>query len=96
MISRDNVRDAVSKLKSNKIDEDGRFYLESMIHGTGLLFSAMTCHSYAPTSSIKSSIIPIPQSARANMTNSDKYRSIANYCLLRKLLEYVIIKQLNI
>ena len=91
MTIRDNVRDAVSKLKSSKIDEDGRFYLESMIHGTGLLFSAMICHSYAPTSFIKSSIIPIPMSARANMTDSDKYRSIAISSLVRKLLDYVIV-----
>ena len=80
MISRDDVRDAVSKLKSSKIDEDGRFYSESIIHGTDLLFeyigkllSAMICHSYACcersdlTSFIKSSIIPIPKGARTNL-----------------------------
>ena len=103
MISRDDVRDAVSMLKSSKIDEDGRFYSESIIHGTGLLFeyiskllSAMICHSYAVTSSIKSSIIPIPKGARANLTDSDKYRSIAISSLLSKLLDYVIIKQQKI
>ena len=103
VISRDDVRDAVSKLKSSKIDEDGRFYSESIIHGTGLLFeyiskllSAMICHSYAPTSFIKSSIILIPKGARANLTDSDKYRSIAISSLLSKLLDYVITKQQNI
>ena len=56
VISRDDVRDAVSKLNSSKIDKDDHFYSESIIHGTGLLFeyigklfSAMICHSYAPT-----------------------------------------------
>ena len=64
MISRDDVRHAVSKLKSSKIDEDGCLYSENIIHGTGLLFeyigklfSEMICHIYAPTSFIKSSII---------------------------------------
>ena len=56
----------------------------------------MICHSYAPTSFIKSSIIPIPKGARANLTDSDKYRSIAISSLLSKLLDYVIIKQQNI
>ena len=103
VIRRDDVRDAVSKLKSSKIDEDGRFHSESIIHGTGFLFeymskllSAMMCHSYAPISFIKSSIIPIPKGARANLTDSDKYRSIAISSLLSKLLDYVIIKQQNI
>ena len=57
----------------------------------GKLLSAMICHSYAPTSFIKSSIIPIPKGARANLTDSDKYRSIATSSLLSKLLDYVII-----
>ena len=38
VISGDDVRNAVSKLKSSKIDKDGRFYSESIIHVTGLLF----------------------------------------------------------
>ena len=78
-------------------------YSGSIIHGTGLLFeyigkllSAMICHSYAPTSFIKCSIIPIPKGARANLTDSDKYRSIVISSLLSKLLDYVIIKQQNI
>ena len=56
----------------------------------------MICHSYAPTSFVKSSIIPIPKGARANLTGSDKYRSIAISGLLSKLLDYVIINQQNL
>ena len=40
--------------------------------------------------------IPIPKGTRANLTDSDKYRSIAISSLLSKLLDYVIIKQQNI
>ena len=50
---------------------------------------------YAPTSFIKSSIIPIPKGAKANLTDSDKYRCIAISSLLCKLLDYVIIKEQN-
>ena len=102
VISRDDVRDAVSKLKSSKIDEDGHFYSESIIHCTGLLFeyiskllSQMICHRYVPTSFIKSSIIPIPKGVSANLTDSHKYRSIAISSLLSKLLDYVIIEKQN-
>ena len=56
----------------------------------------MTCHSYALPSFIKPSIILIPKGARANLTDSDKYRSIAISSLMSKSLDYVIIKQQNI
>ena len=39
VIGRDDVRDAVSKLNSSKIDKDVGFYSESIIHGTGLLLN---------------------------------------------------------
>ena len=45
---------------------------------------------------IKSSVIRIPNGVRANLTDSDKYRSIAISSLLSILLDYVIIKQQNI
>ena len=51
---------------------------------------------YAPPYFIKSSIITIPKSARANLTDCDKHRSIAISSSLSNLLDYVIIKQQNI
>ena len=56
----------------------------------------MICHSYAPTYFIKSSVIRVPNDARANLTDSDKYRSNAISSLLSKLLDQIIIKQQNI
>ena len=51
----------------------------------------MICHSYAPPSFIKSSIIPIPKGTKATLTDSDKYRSIAINSILSKVLDYIII-----
>ena len=69
---------------------DGAGFLFECI---GKLFSTMICHSYTLTYFIKSSIIPIPKDARANLTDSDKYRSFAISTLLSKLRDIVIIKQ---
>ena len=73
-------------------------FSDSIIHGTELLFdyvcilfNAMICHSYAPPSFIKSSIIPIPKGTKATLTDSDKYRSIAISSILSKVSDYIII-----
>ena len=83
VIERNHVKSAIDKLKSSKIDQNGCIFSDSIIHGTELLFdyvcilfNAMICHSYAPPSFIKSSIIPIPKGIKAKLTDSNKYRSI--------------------
>ena len=98
VIERNHVKSAIDKLKSSKIDQNGCIFSDSIIHGTELLFdyvcilfNAMICHSYAPPSFIKSSIIPIPTGTKATLTDSDKYRSIAISSILSKVLDYVII-----
>ena len=69
-----------------------------LIHGTKLLFdyvcillNAVICHSYAPPSYIKSSIIPIPKGTKAMLTDKVKYRSIAISSILSNVLDYIII-----
>ena len=91
-------RSSAYTLKSSKIDQNGCIFSDSIIHGTELLFdyvcilfNAMICHSYAPPSFIKSSIIPIPKGTKATLTDSDKYRSIAISSILSKVLDYIII-----
>ena len=98
VIERNHVKSAIDKLKSSKIDQDGCMFSDSIIHGTELLFdyvcilfNAMICHSYAPPSFIKSSIIPIPKGTKATLTDSNKYRSIAISSILSKVLDYIII-----
>ena len=38
-------------------------------------------------------IIPIPKVSKANLSDSDKYRSIAISSLLSKILDYIIIER---
>ena len=81
---RNQVKSAIDKLKFSKIDQNGCIFPDSITHGTELLFdyvcilfNAMICHSYAPLSFIKSSIITIPKGTKATLTDSGKYQSIA-------------------
>ena len=99
-ICQKDVQKAIFKLKSNKIDEDGMLFSDNCIHGTELLymyisqlFTAMICHGFAPTALLKSTMIPIPKGARANLLDSNMYRSIAISSLLCKILDNIIIER---
>ena len=48
-------------------------------------------YAIAPLTFLQSSVIPIPKGGRANLSDSDKYRSIAISSLLSKMLDNVII-----
>ena len=95
-----DVKNAVKKLKSDKIDVDGNFMSNNLIHGTDMLFkylshlfTCMITHGFAPTSFLQSTMIPIPKGARADLTDSDMYRSIAISSLLSKILDNIIIDE---
>ena len=77
VIERNHVKSVIDKLKSSKIDPNGCIFSDSITHGTELLFdyvcilfNAMICHSYAPPSFIKSSIILIPKGTIATLTET--------------------------
>ena len=79
-----DVKIAIGKLKSDKINEGGVLFSDNFIHGTdllftciALLFTSMIYHGYAPDTFIRSSILPIPKGASLN--DSNKHRSIAVY-----------------
>ena len=40
------------------------------------MFSSMISHGYAPDTFLQANMIPIPKSARANVADSNMYRSI--------------------
>ena len=52
----------------------------------------MVYHGYCPPSFICANIIPIPKGSKANLSDSDKYRSIAISSLLKKILDHIIIE----
>ena len=89
LISSTDVSTAVSKLKTDKVNDNGMIYSNNFIHGTellfqylGLLYTSMVYHGYCPPSFICANIIPIPKGSKANLSDSDKYRSIAISSLL--------------
>ena len=99
-MQKNDVKKAVTKLKSDKVNEDGFLLSDNFIHGSellyiylSLLFTVMITHGFAPPEFIKSSIIPIPKGAKATLNDSEKYRSIAISSLLSKILDHIIIDQ---
>ena len=83
-VSKNDVSMAVKRLKSDKSDVEGRVLSNNYIHGTdhlfmylSFLFSSMINHGYAPATFLQSNMVPIPKGARANVTDSNMYRSIA-------------------
>ena len=57
------------------------------------LFSSMLSHGYAHDTFLQANMIPIPKSARANVTDSNMHRSIAISSIMSKILDNVIIEQ---
>ena len=53
----------------------------------------MINHGYAPPEFLHSSMIPLPKGARADLSNSDMYRSIAISSLLSKIFDNVVIER---
>ena len=100
IITKAGVKKAIQKLKSNKIDEGCILFSNNFIHGTDLLFlnlsmlfNSMIDHGFAPDSFLQSSIVPIPKGARANVSDSNMYRSIAISSLLNKIFDNIIIER---
>ena len=99
-LNRTDVSTAVSKLKTDKVYDNGMIYSNNFIHGTelifqylGLLYTSMVYHGYCPPSFICANIIPIPKGSKANLSDSDKYRSIAISGLLGNILDHIIIEK---
>ena len=75
-------------------------YLNNCIHGTkllfqyvSLLFTSMVYHVYCPPSFVCANIILIPKGSKTNLSDSDKYRSIAISNLLGKIMDHTIIER---
>ena len=78
IVSKNDVSIAVKKLKSDKSDVEGRVLCNNYIHG-------MIKHGYAPATFLQSNMVPILKGARANVTDSNMYRSIAISSIMNKI-----------
>ena len=100
LISSTDVSTAVSKLKTDNVNDNGMIYSNNFMHGTellfqylGLLYTSMVYHGYCLPSFICANIIPILKGSKANLSDSDKYRSTAISSLLGKMLDHIIIEK---
>ena len=100
LISSSDVLRAITKLKTDKVNDNGLVYSNNFIHGTdmmnqylSILYTSMVFHGFCPPSFICANIIPIPKGSKVNLSNSDKYRSIAISSLLGKIFDHIIIER---
>ena len=100
LISSSDVLRAITKLKTDKVNDNGLVFSNNFIHGTdmmnqylSILYTSMVFHGFCPPSFICANIIPIPKGSKVNLSNSDKYRSIAISSLLGKILDHIIIER---
>ena len=98
MLSVAPTSSAISKLKTDKISDNGLVYSNNFTHGTELLFqylailyTSMIYHEFCLASFICTNIIPIPKGSKVNLFDSDKYRSIAISSIFGKFLDHIII-----
>ena len=96
--SSSDVMSAIGKLKADTISGNGLVYSNNFTHGTdllfqylGILYTSMIYHGFCPASFICANIIPIPKGSKVNLSDSDKYRSIAISSILGKILDHIII-----
>ena len=89
---------AIGKLKTDKISDNGLVYSNNFTHGTelmfqylGILYTSMIYHGFCPASYICANIIPIIKGSKVNLSDSDKYRSIAISIILGKIPDHIII-----
>ena len=82
------------------MNDNGLVYSNNFIHGTdmmnqylNILYTSMVFHGFCLPSFICANIIPIPKGSNVNLSNSDKYRSIAIRSVLGKILDHIIIER---
>ena len=91
------VKDAISKLKLGKKEENGLFS-NHFIYGSdklivmiALLFNSMLVHGIAPDDLLLGTMIPLIKNSRATKQCSDNYRALTIGTGLSKLLDIVIL-----
>ena len=84
VISVEDVRDAIVKLKLHKSDGDLDLSTDHFVHTSNdlamhiaLLLSAVVVHGFSPHRLLASTIIPIPKGRNVNSGDSENYRGIA-------------------
>ena len=101
-ITAETVKNAISKLNSGKDDETYHMYSDNFLHATDVvidnlshLITAMLKHGTASQLVNKAVIIPIPKNKQKSLATSNNYRAICKNTILSKILDYILIYQLD-
>jgi hypothetical protein len=94
LMTEDDVRNTIKKLKSGKNDGNIGFFSDHVINGTPLLvkmikslFNMMIIHGQSPRDMMVGTTIPIPKGKRLSVNKSDNFRGICLQSVLCKLLD---------
>jgi hypothetical protein len=100
VVTLDDVRSAVSKLKHGKGDVNNLIASNHFIYATddlfihiSLLLSSLIILGSAPDMFLRSTITPIPKGHNQNLSDSANYRGIAISSILGKLLDNIILNK---
>ena len=101
-MSSELVERAISCLNKGKDDETFYMYSDNFLNATDLvkialskLITAMIKHGTASELTNKAVIIPIPKNKQKSLSESSNYRAICKNTILSKILDYVLICQLE-
>ena len=91
-----DVSNAVAKLETDKISDNGLVFSNNFIYGINLLHKCLSTlftsmhvyHNFASQTFICAKIIPVPKGSKPALTCSDKYRSIAISNVIGKILDH--------
>jgi hypothetical protein len=96
----DDLKEALSNIKSNKSDGAFNLVSDNFICAPQLLYSHLSdllrlclIHGHLPLRLLLSTLIPIPKDRMGDLTLSNNYRGIALSALCLKIFEYVILKK---
>ena len=96
-INVDDVYSAISSLSVNTADSVDDLYSDNFKHATALLIqyitliiNCMISHGIVPDSFLKANVVPIPKNRRVDLTDSNKYGTIAMSSTVSKILGNII------
>ena len=98
LMTKDDIKKAVSKLKSGKSDGDIGMFSDHVIHGSPLLFqhlvnmyNCMIIHGISPQIMLVGTSVPIPKNRKVN--KSDNFRGICLQNVLCKIMDILLLQK---
>ncbi len=102
IITVEEMKKAISKLRGEKSDGDGQLWSNHIIYAPNelsvhlsVLMTGIIVHGYNPTDLLLGTLISLPNDKHGNMCDSDNYRGICLCSCITKLLEWCMLIRYN-